>query len=193
MKVNPFLRRKVNFINSNRFGLYYMDIRKYAPNSFGGFNYSVYCSSYNSRNLLTWISIYLGKDWIRIICDAKVFWDFSFTCFMAGMEMTIVVNKIIVAWNHGFWWQSERLGKAKEAKQNHYGLYDLCTASILCEVPIFPLKKQMLDFEKVQRTVQRRATSVISNCVRSSQVDWDPPDCKECLRVNVSRTYTIME
>lgn len=42
MKVNPFLTRKINIVNSNRFGLYYMDIRKYTPNSFGGFNYSVY-------------------------------------------------------------------------------------------------------------------------------------------------------
>lgn len=33
---------------------------------------------------------------------------------------------------------------------------------------------------------------MVSNGVRSSQVGWDPPDCKECLRVNVSGSYTIM-
>lgn len=59
----------------------------------------------------------------------------------------------------------EILDKEKEANQNDYGLNGLCTASILCVVSISTLKKCMLDFEKAQRMVQRRATRVISNCV----------------------------
>lgn len=66
---------------------------------------------------------------------------------MVDMQMTLVVNRTIVSWNHKFQWQSEILGKEKEAKQNHYGLSGLCIASILCVVPISPLKKHMLDFK----------------------------------------------
>lgn len=113
------------------------------------------------------------------------FSDFSFTCLVVDMEMTLVVNRTIVSWNHGFQWQSEIFGKEKKAKQNHCGLNGLCIASIMCIVPIFPLKKRMLDFEKVQRTAQRRATKVLSNSVLEA-------DCKEYLRKNMSRTYTIM-
>lgn len=84
---------------------------------------------------------------------------------MVDMQMTIIVNRTIVSWNHEFQWQSEIFGKEKEAKQNHCGLNGLCIASILCVVQISTLKKHILDFENVQRIVQSRATRVISNCV----------------------------